>query len=498
MGLRRKTLGPNFIVYAGLYQITVSALPITDKGYSYGMIGAWVERVVIHQTPIRVPFWDEHQSPNNMSKKFNISSPRTCNRGVAVFMGIIVLFVVTAIACTPPTPHPLSHNGLPAACLYLVFLMIDNDERTGMEGGTLWKSVVNPHGLVPVVGAVFTESSFKIYPKLKPMYNDVIIMEDIQQQAYVHSVMTRSMGILVPTGRPGVKHNYGSEAAFLKFTPEGQWELLILEHLSAIDSHKNYTIPGIQFQPICGGHIIFMSPARGPLTELLRHLLVHQGRETMIRGTTRRGMSPPKPRPAPSSARCMGKILDELCGRYWPAPDCDVMRRIARELMDEDPRKRPAMDDVVGKMADKEGCGNAEVEELHQKNSKGLGWDRMGHHRLSRCRSYMLGAADLASFSFAERDLLAISKGMTRNPTTHLSNANIRQTAKYAPKVLDATAQRTFPVLGISRNRRAAGHDKWVVKLAAQKPSESELPVTAKFRPVDKICAGSTGTNPMP
>ncbi|KAG1718879.1 kinase-like domain-containing protein [Suillus paluster] len=46
-----------------------------------------------------------------------------------------------------------------------------------------------------------------------------------------------------------------------------------------------------------------------------------------------------------------GKTLEELCIKCHPSMDHDTLLEISRQLMDEDPEKRPTMSDVLGRLA---------------------------------------------------------------------------------------------------------------------------------------------------
>jgi serine/threonine protein kinase len=46
-----------------------------------------------------------------------------------------------------------------------------------------------------------------------------------------------------------------------------------------------------------------------------------------------------------------GKTLHELCASCWPSADRDALLEICRQLMNEDPKKRPMMSDVLERMS---------------------------------------------------------------------------------------------------------------------------------------------------
>ncbi|KAF8888841.1 kinase-like domain-containing protein [Infundibulicybe gibba] len=199
-----------------------------------------------------------------------------------------------------------------------------------------------------------------------------------------------------------------SKTGFLKFVKETQNEIPILQYLSGINSPRNHTISGVQFWPVRGGQVISM-PSAGTWVTDLKNLdaqlwsvvgqlfeavdFMHQhgvahldlkpaniiipsdgGRlsiidfhtsvrvedvNTMFRGAVGTvGYIPPEveaDRGRFSAVRAdlwsCGKVLDDLCDLCQPSADCDKLLQIARELMDEDPKRRPMMFDILERMA---------------------------------------------------------------------------------------------------------------------------------------------------
>ncbi|KAF8868631.1 hypothetical protein BD779DRAFT_1593738, partial [Infundibulicybe gibba] len=93
------------------------------------------------------------------------------------------------------------------------------------------------------------------------------------------------------------------------------------------------------------------------------------GANTLFRGVARtRGHTPPEvARFFPFSAVradlwCCGKILEQLCNHRRPSVERDYLLRIAQALMDEDPKKRPMMADVLNGIADSRVGGNQGVD----------------------------------------------------------------------------------------------------------------------------------------
>ncbi|KAG1789319.1 kinase-like domain-containing protein [Suillus plorans] len=199
-----------------------------------------------------------------------------------------------------------------------------------------------------------------------------------------------------------------SQQGYLKFVKEGQKEVEILRYLTGIESPSNYTISPVQIWPVQGGNVISMPMAGGHLTSLSNagahlwpvaeqlfkavdfmheHGVAHldlkppnillpadggrlsiidfnrsvrvKGTETMFRGivgTT--GYLAPEVAAGQglySAIRAdlwsCGKTLEELCSLCSPSRDRNALLEIARELMNEDPRQRPMMSDVLNRLA---------------------------------------------------------------------------------------------------------------------------------------------------
>lgn len=199
-----------------------------------------------------------------------------------------------------------------------------------------------------------------------------------------------------------------SQQGYLKFVKEGQKEIEILRYLTGIKSSSNFTISPVQIWPVQGGNVVSMPMAGSHLTSLSNpgaHLwlvakqlfeavnFMHQhgvahldlkppnillptdggrlsiidfnrsvrvkGTETMFRGivgTT--GYLAPEVEVGQglySAIRAdlwsCGKTLEELCSLCSPSRDRNVLLEIARELMNEDPKQRPMMSDVLGRLA---------------------------------------------------------------------------------------------------------------------------------------------------
>jgi serine/threonine protein kinase len=193
----------------------------------------------------------------------------------------------------------------------------------------------------------------------------------------------------------------------LKFVREGRKEAEILQYLIAIDSPSNHTIAGVKTWSVRGGNIILMPVADRWLTSLTNpsvHLwsvakqlfeavdFMHQhgvahmdlkpqnilippegGRLSVIDfsislrvkgvddvscgvvGTA--GHIPPEVAAGHgfySAIRAdlwsCGKTLQELCELCRPSNSRDALLKIAQQLMNEDPQKRPTMSDVLTRL----------------------------------------------------------------------------------------------------------------------------------------------------
>ncbi|KAG1794435.1 uncharacterized protein HD556DRAFT_1370351 [Suillus plorans] len=199
-----------------------------------------------------------------------------------------------------------------------------------------------------------------------------------------------------------------SQQGYLKFVKEGQKEIEILRYLTGIESPSNHTISPVQIWSVQGGNVISMPMAGSHLTSLSNagaHLwpvaeqlfeavdFMHQhgvahldlkppnillpadggrlsiidfnryvrvkGTETMFRGIVGTiGYLAPEVAAGQglySAIRAdlwsCGKTLDELCYMCSPSRDRNALLEIARELMNEDPRQRPMMSDVLKRLA---------------------------------------------------------------------------------------------------------------------------------------------------
>ncbi|KAG1784539.1 uncharacterized protein HD556DRAFT_1427453 [Suillus plorans] len=199
-----------------------------------------------------------------------------------------------------------------------------------------------------------------------------------------------------------------SQQGYLKFVKEGQKEIEILRYLTGIESPLNYTISPVQIWPVQGGNVVSMPTAGSHLTSLSNpgaHLwpvakqlfeavdFMHQhgvahldlkppnilvptdggrlsiidfnrsvrikGTETMFRGIVgTSGYLAPEVAAGQglySAIRAdlwsCGKTLEELCSLCSPSRDRNALLEIAQELMNDDPKQRPMMSDVLKRLA---------------------------------------------------------------------------------------------------------------------------------------------------
>ncbi|KAG1728288.1 uncharacterized protein EDB91DRAFT_1228495 [Suillus paluster] len=213
-------------------------------------------------------------------------------------------------------------------------------------------------------------------------------------------------GYLLIASVSNVTHE--AEKGYLKFVQEGRKEIEILQYLTGISSPANHTISGVRIWPVRGGNVISMPVAGGWLTMLNnpdvhlwsvakqlfeavdfmhQHGVAHMDLKpqniliprdgghlsiidfnTSLRvkgvghkfggivGTT--GYISPEVAAGNglySAIRAdlwsCGKTLEELCIKCHPSMDRDTLLEISRQLMDEDPEKRPTMSDVLGRLA---------------------------------------------------------------------------------------------------------------------------------------------------
>jgi serine/threonine protein kinase len=198
-----------------------------------------------------------------------------------------------------------------------------------------------------------------------------------------------------------------SEKGYLKFVGEGRKEIEILQYLAGIDSRANHTISGFRIWPVHGGNVISMPLAGSWITHLVKpdaylwsvakqlfeavdfmhqHGVAHLdlkpqnvlipvdgGRLSLIDfnrsvrvngvGTTFRGIVGTPGYMAPEVAAgegrysairadlwSCGKTLEDLCLKCLQSTDRDTLLEISRQLMDEDPEKRPTMSDVLDRL----------------------------------------------------------------------------------------------------------------------------------------------------
>ncbi|KAG1843674.1 kinase-like domain-containing protein [Suillus subluteus] len=219
---------------------------------------------------------------------------------------------------------------------------------------------------------------------------------------------------LIPAGYPliacvsNTTSTHESEKGYLKFVKEGGKEIEILQYLTGIDSPANHTISGVRIWPVRGGNVISIPVAGGSLTSLTKpsaHLwsvakqlfeavdFMHQhgvahmdlkpnnilipvngGRLTVIdfnrslrvKGVKHRfrGVVGTPEYIAPEVAAgngfysairadlwSCGKTLEALCDKCRPSTDRDTLLEISWQLMDEDPKKRPMMTEVLERLA---------------------------------------------------------------------------------------------------------------------------------------------------
>jgi serine/threonine protein kinase len=194
---------------------------------------------------------------------------------------------------------------------------------------------------------------------------------------------------------------------YLKFVKEGRKEIEILRYLTGINSPANHTISGIRIWPVHGGNVISMPVAGGWITGINdpdthlwsvaiqlfeavdfmhQHGVAHMdlkpqnilipragGRLSIIDfnaslrvdgiGHKFRGIVGTTGYIAPEVAGdglysairadlwSCGKTVEDLCRRCRPSVDRDTLLEISRQLMNEDPEKRPTMSDVMNKLA---------------------------------------------------------------------------------------------------------------------------------------------------
>ncbi|KAG2120338.1 hypothetical protein BD769DRAFT_1749219 [Suillus cothurnatus] len=186
-----------------------------------------------------------------------------------------------------------------------------------------------------------------------------------------------------------------SQQGYLKFVKEGQKETEILRYLTGIGSPSNYTISPVQIWPVQGGNVVSMPTAGSHLTSLSNpgaHLwpvakqlfeavdFMHQ------HGVTHLDLKPPNilvptdggrlsiidfNRSIVGTTGCLapevaagqglyseiradlwscGKTLEELCSLCSSSRDRNALLEIARELMNDDPKQRPMMSDVLKRL----------------------------------------------------------------------------------------------------------------------------------------------------
>ncbi|OAX43596.1 kinase-like protein [Rhizopogon vinicolor AM-OR11-026] len=204
-----------------------------------------------------------------------------------------------------------------------------------------------------------------------------------------------------------VSHVSHAWTGFLKFVRRGQKEVEILQYLLGIDSPSNHTIAGVAIWPVHGGNVISMPAAGLWLTSLTKpnaymwsvakqlleavdfmhqHGVAHmdlkpenilvspdgrrlsiidfstsirvKGVEDMFSGIVGTvGYIPPEVAaghhysPIRADLWSCGKTLRELCERCRPSSPRDALLDIARQLMSEDPDKRPMMSEIFAHVA---------------------------------------------------------------------------------------------------------------------------------------------------
>jgi len=198
-----------------------------------------------------------------------------------------------------------------------------------------------------------------------------------------------------------------SQKGYLKFVKEGKKEIDILRYLTQINSPSNHTITGVGIWPVQGGNVISMPMAGSWITHLddvdahlwsvakqlfeavdfmhqhgVAHLdlkppniiipmeggrlsIIDFNRSVRITGIEKmfRGVVGTVGYLAPEVAAgqglysavradlwTCGKTLEELCLLCMPSKDRDVLLGIAIELMNDDPKQRPMMSDVLKKL----------------------------------------------------------------------------------------------------------------------------------------------------
>ncbi|KAG1877869.1 kinase-like domain-containing protein [Suillus subalutaceus] len=157
-----------------------------------------------------------------------------------------------------------------------------------------------------------------------------------------------------------------SQQGYLKFVKEGQKEIEILRYLTGIESPSNYTISPVQIWPVQGGcsklltsciqhgvvHLdlkppnILLPADGGRLSIIDFNRSVHvKGTEHMFHGVVgTTGYLAPEVAAGQGLYSAIhadlwscGKTLEELCS-------------LSRELMNEDPKQRPMMSDVLKRL----------------------------------------------------------------------------------------------------------------------------------------------------
>jgi serine/threonine protein kinase len=188
---------------------------------------------------------------------------------------------------------------------------------------------------------------------------------------------------------------------------EGRREIEILQYLAGIDSPANHTISGFRIWPVRGGNVISMPVAGSWLTHLenpnadlwsvakqlfeavdfmhqngVAHMdlkpenvlipidggrlsIIDFNRSVRVNGVGHkfRGVVGTPGYIAPEVAAgegrysaisadlwSCGKTLEDLCLKCRPSMDRDTLLEISRQLMDEDPEKRPTMSDVLDRL----------------------------------------------------------------------------------------------------------------------------------------------------
>ena len=194
---------------------------------------------------------------------------------------------------------------------------------------------------------------------------------------------------------------------YLKFVRDGGKEIQILQYLMGLNSPANHTISGAQIWPVHGGNVISMPVAGSWLTSLKKpnarlwsvakqlfeavdfmhqHGVAHMdlkpqnilipldggrlsiidfGRSLRVKGVGHKfhGIVGTTGYIAPEVASgdglysairadlwSCGKTLEELCNKCQRSVDRDTLLEISRQLMDEDPGRRPMMSDILDRL----------------------------------------------------------------------------------------------------------------------------------------------------